>query len=211
MDLKRTISQWRLYIISDEELSQGRSHVEITKAAIIGGADVIQLRDKKADSRKLYETALQIRKLTREVGVQFIVNDRMDIALAVDADGLHVGQNDLAASVAREFLGPDRILGVSAKIFEEAIKAEKDEADYLGVGPIFEARGTKEDAGEPIGLQLIKNIHQKCSLPIVAIGGIDHANISSVIEAGAQCAAVISAVVTAPDMAAATRSLKNLI
>lgn len=211
VELKKSISQWRLYIITDEELSKGRSHIEISKAAIAGGADAIQLRDKKANSHNLYRVGLQIRKLTREAGVQFIVNDRLDIALAANADGLHVGQDDLPAAVARKFLGLDKILGVSAKTVEEAILAEKDGADYIGAGPVFEARGTKADAGDPKGLQLIKNIHYKCSLPIVAIGGINQENISSVIEAGAQCAAVISAAVSAPDITSATQSLRNQI
>jgi len=211
MELKDSISLWRLYIITDEELSGGRSHIEIAKAAIAGGADVIQLRDKKADSHSLYEAALQIRKMTREGGVQFIVNDRLDIALATNADGLHVGQDDLPALLARKFLRPDKILGVSARTIAEAIQAEKNGADYLGVGPVFEARGTKADAGDPRGLQLIKNIRDSCSLPIVAIGGINHENISRVIEAGAQCAAVISAVVSTSDITAATHSLRDQI
>lgn len=211
MDLKKTISRWRLYIITDEELSNGGSHVEIAKAAIAGGADVIQLRDKKADSRKLFQTALQIRRLTTDAEVQFIVNDRLDIALAANADGLHVGQDDLPPSIARKLLGSEKILGVSAGTLDEAIQAEKDGADYLGVGPIFEARGTKADAGAPQGLQLIKTIRQRCSVPIVAIGGINHKNIVSVIEAGAQCASVISAVVSAPDITAAAQSLRSQI
>lgn len=211
MKPKKSISQWRLYVITDEELSHGRSHVEIARATIAGGADVIQLRDKKAGSRNLYETALQIRKLTDEVGVQFIVNDRLDIALAVNADGLHVGQDDIPASLAKEYLGQNKILGVSARTVEEALLAEKDGVDYLGAGPVFEARSTKADAGEPRGIQFIRNIRSKIALPIVAIGGINHENISSVFEAGAQCAAVISAVVSAQNIADATRSLKNKI
>lgn len=211
MKLQNKIPLWRLYVITDEELSGGRSHIEIAEAAIMGGADVIQLRDKTASSRKLYEIATQIKKLTEETGVQFIVNDRLDIALAVNADGLHVGQDDLPAPVTRKFLGPDKILGVSAINVAEAIQAEKDGADYLGVGPVFEARGTKADAGEPKGLQLIKDIRQRCSLPIVAIGGINHTNILSVMEAGSQGAAVISAVVSAADITHATQALKDQI
>lgn len=211
MKLQNKIPLWRLYVITDEELSGGRSHIEIAEAAIMGGADVIQLRDKTASSRKLYEIATQIKKLTEETGVQFILNDRLDIALAVNADGLHVGQDDLPAPVTRKFLGPDKILGVSAINVAEAIQAEKDGADYLGVGPVFEARGTKADAGEPKGLQLIKDIRQRCSLPIVAIGGINHTNILSVMEAGSQGAAVISAVVSAADITHATQALKDQI
>ncbi len=211
MSLRKIPQQWQLYVITDEELSLDRSHAEIAEAAIAGGADVIQLRDKNASSLKLYQAALQIRKLTSEAGIHFIVNDRLDIALAANADGLHVGRDDLPAKVARELLGPERTLGVSASSIEEALQAERDGADYLGVGPVFEARSTKADAGEPKGLQLIKNIHEKCSLPIVAIGGINHENVSIVIEAGAQCAAVISAVVSATDIAQAAQQLKNRI
>lgn len=211
MELRKTPQQWRLYAITDEQLSRGRSHVEIAEAAIAGGADVIQLRDKHASSLKLYRDALQIRKLTHEAGIQFIVNDRLDIALAVDADGVHVGQDDLPPAVARRLLGRDKILGVSATSPEEALQAEKDGADYLGVGPVFEARSTKADAGEPRGLELIRDIHNECSLPIVAIGGIKPENVAEVMAAGAQCAAVISAVVSADDIARATQQLKTII
>lgn len=211
MESKLRIPDWKLYIITGEELSKGRSHLEIGEAAIKGGADVIQFRDKTAGSRKLFETAIQIRKITEKAGVKFIINDRLDIALATNADGLHVGQDDLPAPVARKLLGADKILGVSAGTVEEAIHAEKDGADYFGVGPIFEARETKADAGDPRGLKLIKDIHQRCSLPIVAIGGINQTNISSVIEAGAQCAAVISAVVSAPNITSTTKLLKDQI
>lgn len=211
MDLRNLISDWKLYVITDEELSKGRSHFQIARAAIAGGADVIQLRDKTADSLKLYQTALEIRTLTRQAVIPFIMNDRLDIALAADADGLHVGQDDLPAKIARKLLGPHKILGISASSEEEAVQAEKEGADYLGVGPVFEARSTKADAGEPRGLQLIKNIRKRCSIPIVAIGGINQSNVKSVIEVGAQCAAVISAIVSAPDVAEATRMLKDHI
>lgn len=211
MDIRNSIANWKLYIITDEELSKGRSHFEIARAAIAGSADVIQLRDKKTESLKLYQSALEIRALTRGTGIPFIMNDRLDIALAADTDGLHVGQDDLPAKIARKLLGPHKILGVSVSSEEEAVQAEKEGADYLGVGPIFEARGTKADAGEPRGLQLIKSIHKKCRLPIVAIGGINQSNVKRVIDAGAQCVAIISAVVSASDIAEATRQLKDQI
>lgn len=211
MDLRKATETWRLYVITDEVLSQGRSHTEIAKAAVNGGADVIQLRDKTASTGKLYEAALEIRRLTKNNGVPFIVNDRLDIALATDADGVHVGQADLPASIARRILGPDKILGVSARSLEEAMQAEKDGADYLGVGPIFEARSSKPDAGEPAGLALIKSVRQSCQKPIVAIGGINHANAADVIRAGAHCISAISAVVSAEDIAKAAQTLKQII
>lgn len=204
-------ARWRLYVISDERLGRGRSHVEIADAAIRGGADVIQLRDKTASGRRLYEVALRLRALTREAGVSFIVNDRLDIALAAGADGVHLGPEDLPASVARGILGPGKILGISAETVEEAVRAEKEGADYLGVGPVFEARGSKEDAGEPRGPELIARIRGGCRLPIVAIGGIGAENARKVREAGADAAAVISAVVSAEDIAEAARRLKRLL
>ena len=192
-----SIDRWRLYVITDEQVSRGRSHLEVAEAAILGGADVVQLRDKTASGGRLYQVALVLRRLTREARIPFLVNDRLDIALATDADGVHLGQNDLPASVARRLLGPGRILGVSAETAEEAVRAEKDGADYLGVGPVFEARGTKSDAGEPVGLERIVRIRRQCGLPIVAIGGIDAENARLVREAGADSAAVISAVAAA--------------
>ena len=203
--------QWRLYVITDEKASRGRSHLQVAEAAILGGADVLQLRDKEASSGRLYRVAMQLRKLTRDANIPFIVNDRLDIALAAGADGVHVGQTDLPASVVREIMGPDRILGVSVDTVEEALLAEKDGADYLGVGPVFEARGTKPDAGEPLGVDRIARIRRHCRLPIVAIGGIDLENAGKVRDAGADAAAVISAVVAADDIARAARRLKGIL
>lgn len=202
---------WRLYVITDEKVSRGRSHLEVAEAAILGGADVLQLRDKEAPGGRLYRVALRLRKLTRDAKVPFIVNDRLDIALAADADGVHVGQADLPASVVREIIGPGRILGVSVETVEEAIRAERDGADYLGVGPVFEARGTKPDAGLPLGVDRIARIRRHCRLPIVAIGGIDAGNARQVREAGADAAAVISAIGTADDIAQAARRLKCIL
>ncbi len=203
--------RWRLYVITDESVSRGRSHIEIAEAAIRGGADVIQLRDKTASGGTLYRVALALRTLTREAKVPLIVNDRIDIALAADADGVHLGQKDLPASVARHIMGPGRILGVSAETLEEALLAEKDGADYLGVGPVFEARKTKADAGEPLGLGRIARVRKHCRLPIVAIGGIDAQNARQVREAGADSAAVISAIVGADDIARAAEQMKSLL
>ncbi len=203
--------RWRLYVVTDERIGRGRSHFRIAEEAIRGGADVVQLRDKEASGGRLYEVAVALRKLTREANVPFIVNDRLDVALAAGADGVHVGRDDLPASVVRRLLGPGRILGVSAETAEEAVAAEQDGADYVGVGPIFEARGTKEDAGEPVGLGRIAQIRSRCRLPIVAIGGIHLENARRVREAGADAAAVISAVVAAEDIAQAARRLKLLL
>jgi len=202
---------WRLYLITDAQLSRGRSHIEIAEAAIRGGADAIQLRDKTAPAGMLYRVALELREITRKSNVSFLVNDRLDVALAVDADGAHVGQQDIPASAARRILGAGKILGVTAETVEEALAAEKDGADYLGVGPVFEARGTKADAGPPQGPAIIANIRPHTRLPIVAIGGIKAENARLVREAGADSAAVISAIVAADDITRAARELKSIL
>jgi len=202
---------WRLYVITDEMNSRGRSHVQVAEAAILGGADVLQLRDKEASGAMYYRVALRLRELTRDAKIPFIVNDRLDIALAVDADGAHVGRDDVPASVARVLLGSGKILGVSVDSVEEAVRAERDGADYLGVGPVFEARGTKPDAGNPLGIDLIGKIRRHCRLPIVAIGGINAENAGKVLDAGADAAAVISAIVGADDIPRATRRLKRIV
>ncbi len=211
MNKRKTIASWNLYVITDENLSKGRSHLEIAKSVIAGGAEVIQLRDKTASSKKLYHIGLDLRKLTRENQVSFIVNDRLDIALAVDADGLHIGQSDLPVHIARQLMGHDKILGVSASSLQEALAAEKHGADYLGVGPIFEARGTKADAGVPLHLSLISEIQKNSKLPQVAIGGINSQNVPEVIKAGALAVAVISAIVAQEDIQMATRQLRKII
>ncbi len=201
MTQKKSPTDWRLYAITDEVISGGKTHLEIAKAAIAGGADVIQLRDKKASSRELFEIACSLRELTHRAEVTFIVNDRLDIAIASEADGVHLGQDDLSAKVARGLLSPGMLLGVSAGSTDDAVQAARAGADYIGVGPVFEARGTKSDAGEPLRLELIRQVRDICNIPIVAIGGIDLRNVSSVIRAGAHSAAVISALVQAKDIA----------
>lgn len=202
---------WRLYVILDPKASRGRSDLQVAEAAIAGGADVLQLRDKEASGGRLYRAALRLRELTRNAGIPFIVNDRLDIALAADADGVHVGKTDLPASVVRKIMGPAGILGVSADTVEEALLAERAGADYLGVGPVFEARGTKPDAGPPLGVDGIARIRRRCGLPIVAIGGINVDNARTVREAGADAAAVISAIVASDDIADAARRLKRIL
>jgi len=200
----------RLHVLTDRKLSLGRSHLEVAQAAIDAGARLIQFREKEMSTREMVETARQLRKLTRESGATLIVNDRLDVALAVDADGIHVGQDDLPAQIAREFLGAGKIIGVSASTLDEALRAVQDGADYLGVGPVF-ATGSKADAGVPIGLEGLAAIKRHVSIPIVAIGGITHGNLADVIAAGADGVAVISAVVSQADITAATRHLLETI
>ncbi len=202
---------WDLYVITDEQLGGGRSHEEQTRAALAGGAGVIQLRDKTASTLRLYEAARAMRELTRAAGALLIVNDRLDIALAANADGLHVGPDDLPVAVARKLLRPGMVLGASAGNVEEAIAAERDGADYLGVGAVYEARGSKADAGPPGGPERVQRIRGAVRIPIVGIGGIKADNAAPVIGAGADGVAVITGVVAAPDIAAAARRFVEVV
>lgn len=205
------IHNWRLYVITDERLSGGRSHVEIAQEAVDGGADVIQLRDKTSTNRRLYDEAVKIRKLTRETGVTFIINDRVDVAMAVDADGVHLGEDDFPPDVTRKLIGEGKILGISATSVEEAITAEKAGADYLGVGPVYEARGTKPEAVPPRGVGLIADVRKAVDIPLVAIGGLNRDNVHLPIEAGADCAATVSAVVSANDIGVIVREMTQIV
>ena len=199
---------WRVYVIADASRDRGRSHLEIAEAAIRGGATAIQLRMKDEPARLMVETARRLATLCQTAGVTFIVNDRVDVAMIVEADGVHVGQDDLPAEDVRRLLGRGVLLGVSAATVQEARAAERAGADYLGVGAIY-ATATKADAGAPVGLARIRELRRAVGLPLVAIGGITADNAAQVIAAGAQGVAVVRAVTTAEDMAAAARLIRR--
>jgi len=196
-----------LCVITAEGLVPGRTHQDVARAAVEGGAAMVQFRDKVGNGRRLYEVAAAIRRITLGAGVLFIVNDRLDVALAVGADGLHVGNEDIPPQVARRLLPPGAILGVSAATPEEALEAEGAGADYVGVGPIF-ATATKPDAGEAVGPERIAAVRAVTKLPILAIGGITAENAALAISAGASGVAVIASVAAAPDMLAEVRRLR---
>ncbi len=182
-----------LYALTDARLS-GLSHVAAVKALLRGGIRIVQLRDKEMSSRRYYETACELKKLCDKYNALFIVNDRVDIAMAAGADGVHLGQDDMPLAYARKILGPEFILGVSTSSIEQAMAAQENGADYIGFGPIF--RTTTKDAGRSIGLQPLKDVRAKLKLPIAAIGGINPDNAYSVLEAGADMLAVVSSVLT---------------
>ncbi|HJJ48962.1 MAG TPA: thiamine phosphate synthase [Methanocorpusculum sp.] len=199
-----------LYVVTDEKLSNGKSHAEIAREAVKGGADIIQLRDKCAESRKLYESACEIREITRGKAL-FIVNDRLDIALASNADGVHVGQSDLPVSVVRKLSPPGFIIGISVGSIEEARKGLADGADYVAVSPVFDT-ASKSDAGAGHGVNTIIEIRKAFSdAKILGIGGINKTNVREVIKAGLDGIAVISAVVSAPDITKAALDLKEIV
>lgn len=199
-----------VYVITDAGLSHGRSHVQVVTEAVRGGATVIQLREKYASTRQMVEIGRTLRDITRDAGVLFIVNDRVDVAMAVDADGVHLGQDDMSADVARRLIGPNKVVGVSAATVEEALQAVRDGADYLGVGAIY-ATSSKADAGAAVGPARLSQIKAAVDLPLVAIGGISMHNAAETILYGADGVAVISAVVSASDIAQATRSLLAVV
>ncbi|HTY16001.1 MAG TPA: thiamine phosphate synthase [Methanoregulaceae archaeon] len=199
-----------LYVVTDESLAHGLSHEEIARQALMGGADVIQLRDKTAGGRRLLEAALSIRADTRRQGALFIVNDRVDIAIASGADGVHLGQEDMPLDMARIMMPAPYCIGISVGSVDQARAAYRGGADYVAVSPVF-STGSKSDAGPGLGIGLIREIRESVPVPVIGIGGITIDNVRDVILAGADGAAVISAVVGSNDIARASRDLKSCI
>jgi thiamine-phosphate pyrophosphorylase len=204
------LGRLHLCVITDPTLAPGRDHVAIAEAALAGGADMIQLRDKTGALRDLLPQARAIQARCRAHGAFFIVNDRVDLALAADADGAHVGQEDLPAVSARLLLGPARLLGVSTHDPGQAEAAQRAGADYIGFGPMF-ATGTKDTGYASRGPEAIREIRKVVALPILAIGGITLENVAEVIAAGATAPAVISAVVRAADLTAAAAAFRQRV
>jgi len=199
-----------LYVITDRRLSHGLSEAEVARLAYAGGADIVQLRMKSEDGKEMLEQAKIIKQYADEYARYFIVNDRVDIAILSDADGVHLGQSDIPIAEARKLLGDDKLIGISVHNVEEAITAFNDGADYIGVGSIF-TTSTKPDAIQGLGLDAIYRIKQAVDLPLVAVGGINQGNIQDVIAAGADSAAVISAVVGKEDISKACHDLRDQI
>lgn len=196
----------RLYVITDRALARC-SHEEQVAQAIAGGATTVQLRDKSLPTEALVAIGRRLRRLTREAGVLFLVNDLPEVASTCDADGVHLGQADGALAWARARLGPGRVIGRSVDTVAEAVQAEREGATYVSLGPIFPTR-TKPDAGPVVGLEGLRRVVQAVRIPVVAIGGIDAGNAAEVIAAGAAGVAVIRAVVGQADIAAAARALR---
>ncbi|MDO5862012.1 MAG: thiamine phosphate synthase [Thermoplasmata archaeon] len=199
-----------LYVVTDKGLSKGRTDAETARLAYEGGADAVQLRMKNADGAEMLAQAREIAAIAAEMDRFFFVDDRVDVAIASGADGVHLGQSDIPVEVARELMGTDAIIGVSVQTVEQAIRAQENGADYLGVGSIF-TTSTKPDAVQAIGLGPVFEIRQAVDIPVVAIGGINRGNIQDVIRAGADSAAVVSAVVAQDDPRAAAHELRDLI
>ena len=198
-----------LYVVTDNTLSNGLSHVEVARRCYEGGADIVQLRVKDDDPEFL-TWAKEISAISKAYGKCFIVNDDVDIAIESGADGVHVGQGDESPLTIRERVPADFIIGVSVGNVEEAIKAEKEGATYVALSPIFDTR-SKDDAGHGHGLAMMKAISGSVSIPAIAIGGINKDNAPSIITNGAEGVAVISAVVSQPDIPKAAEELRNIV
>jgi len=194
-----------LYAIIDTQALKGRSHTEVASQIIRGGARIIQLRDKPTGKKELLPIAQQLKKLCTEHNVLFIVNDYLDLALAADADGLHLGQDDLPTQVARKLLPIDKILGYSITTVEQAVAAEADGADYIAVGSIYPSPSKKE--AKVVGLETLRQVREAVASPLVAIGGITQDNAAEVITTGASSVAVISAILQAESAEEAARQI----
>jgi thiamine-phosphate pyrophosphorylase len=200
----------RLYVLTDERAARGRPIVELVAAALEGGATAIQLREKALDTLAQVKLGRELRRVTRAAGALLIVNDRVDVAVAVEADGVHLGQDDLPPQVARRILGADAIIGGSAGNPAELAVCLAGGVDYLGAGPMYPT-GSKADAGPAIGPAGLARIRQATDLPIVGVGGIDAANTGPVIAAGADGVAVISAILGAEDVREAARRVREAV
>lgn len=188
-----------IYAITDAGLSLGRPLEEVVSALMRAGVRILQYREKKLKSGAMLEECRLLRRLTREAGACFIVNDHVDIAMLVQADGVHVGQEDLPVPDVRSLVGPEMIIGLSTHLPEQALEARSLGADYIGVGPIF-ATNTKEDVVDPVGYEYLDWVARNGDLPFVAIGGIKRHNIAEVARHGARCCSLVSELVGAPDI-----------
>jgi len=202
-------SDWRLYVIIDRGACEGRDLAWVARQAIRGGADVIQLRDKAASAQALIVQARRLLAVTKPAGVPLIINDRVDVAAATGADGVHLGQEDLHVAAARRLLGSGRIIGKSSHSLTQALEADQEELDYLALGPVYPTP-TKPDS-PPVGLKLVGEVSARVRHPLVVIGGVDGTTLPEVVAAGAACVAVVRAVCAAEDPQAAARTLKRIL
>jgi thiamine-phosphate pyrophosphorylase len=198
---------YSLYLITDRSFLKGRSLKSVVGEAIIGGTTIVQVREKNISTREFYKVAMEVKEVTDYYKVPLIINDRIDIAQAINADGVHLGQDDMPLTIARRILGEDKIIGISAGTLNEALEAQRDGADYLGIGAIFYT-GTKKDIDTPIGIEYLKHIYDNIKIPAVAIGGINETNFKEVLSTGVDGISVISAILGKEDVTAAAKILK---
>ena len=200
---------YSVYLVTDRDLLKGRNLTEVIEEAILGGTSIVQLREKCASSLEFYEIAKEVKKVTDKYNVPLIINDRIDIALAIDASGVHLGQSDIPCSIARKILPQGKIIGVSAHNLNEAEKALKDGADYLGCGAVFNT-STKKDV-TTLSYEGLKEITDNINIPVVAIGGINENNIMTLKGSGINGVAVVSSIIGKENVKGASEKLKELV
>lgn len=211
------IGSWRrarlitdIYGITAESWSRGRSNAEVVKCMLEGGIRIIQYREKDKSGLEKYRECLALRQLTEAAGALLIINDHADLALAVGADGVHIGQDDMPPSAVRELIGPHLLLGISTHSPQQAQAAVRAGADYIGVGPLYSTR-TKVDVCEPVGLEYLEYAAKNIQIPFVAIGGIKQHNLAEVVSRGAACVAMVTEIVGAEDPAACITAIRKII
>jgi len=208
MELRK--GDYSIVLVTDRGMAGKRSLTDIVASAVRGGVTCVQLREKSCSTRTFLDQARALKDILDGTGVALIINDRLDVALAVGADGVHLGQSDMPCTDARRLMGKDKIIGISAESIEDAIQAQSDGADYLGVSPVF-ATPTKTDTAQALGLEGLHDMRLAVDLPLVGIGGINSRNAAAVIENGADGVAVVSAIMAAADPEAASRNLFQIV
>lgn len=205
---RQTILDTDIYCLTAEKFSLGRSNIEVVQAMLDADIKLVQYREKEKKMGEKYEECLALRRMTIEAGAAFIVNDDIDLAIAVEADGVHVGQDDLPIEVVRRLVGDDMAIGLSTHAPEEAEEAVRRGADYIGVGPIFRTF-TKEDVVDPVGFEYLEHVVKNVDIPFVAIGGIKEHNIAEVVRRGAKCVALVTEIVGAEDITQTIASVRE--
>lgn len=206
MSFDKSKIDYTLYLVTDRQLMSCKTIEQSVEQAIAGGTSVVQLREKDCSSREFYKLALRVKRITEPNNVPLIINDRIDICLAADADGVHLGQSDIPCREAKKILGADKLIGVSAALPEEAQQAQADGADYLGIGAVFHT-STKDDA-RAVSLETLREIRAAVTIPFVVIGGVNAQSITKLYGMGIDGAAVVSAIVAQKDITAAAREMR---
>ncbi|MCX5874446.1 MAG: thiamine phosphate synthase [Deltaproteobacteria bacterium] len=206
----KDVVSWDVYLVTDKSRSRGRSNLEIVQAAVHAGVSVVQLREKDLSARDFFSEGRKIKNFLVQHNVPLIINDRIEVALALDADGVHLGQSDVPLEIARKILGPDKIIGWSVNDLSHISEEEASLADYLAISPVF-FTSTKKDISTPWGIEGVRKARFITLSPLIGIGGIDLDNASDVILAGLDCIAVVSAIVSAEDPLLATKSLVTTV
>lgn len=200
----------KLYLVTNRGLSLGRSLEEVVSEAVAGGVTMVQLREKDTSTGEFIRLACKLTDLLRPLGIPLIINDRVDVALAADADGVHIGQSDMPYEIARKLLGPDKIIGLSVENMNDLLRANELDVDYIGISPVY-GTPTKTDTAEPFGLEGLRKAVELSVHPTVAIGGMNARTISDIIAAGADGVAVVSAICSADSPRLAANELMNII